>query len=292
RANLPDYMVKGGVTYALIPDHLGSPRLVVDIATGAVAQRLHYDEFGRITLDTNPGFQPFGFVGGLYDPQTGLVRFGARDYDPEVGRWTAPDPAGFAGGDPSLYAYASNNPVSFLDMTGYSIGSAVRGFGKGLAAGIVVGVVAGAAVAAAPAAAPLFVVAGVLTLATAYFEGQALYYDPAVSEDAMHEYIGEVAGAVVGCGLGYKGFNSAQRGMGGLNPFRGKTPAQIERMLLDRGFIRKGPDPVSGKGTYVNPRTGRSIHIDANHPPPKPPHVSIQRPRNSRALPPREYPLD
>ncbi|MCG8461863.1 MAG: hypothetical protein MI919_36735, partial [Holophagales bacterium] len=117
RANLPDYMVKGGVTYALIPDHLGSPRLVVDIATGTIAQRLHYDECGRITRDTNPGFQPFGFAGGLYDPQTGLVRFGARDYEPEVGRWTAPDPAGFSGGL-NLYGYAHQNPVSFVDLDG------------------------------------------------------------------------------------------------------------------------------------------------------------------------------
>ncbi|MCG8462174.1 MAG: RHS repeat-associated core domain-containing protein, partial [Holophagales bacterium] len=114
---LPDYMIQGGVTYALIPDHLGSPRLVVDVATGTIAQRLHYDEFGRTNLDTNPGFQPFGSAGGLYDPQTGLARFGARDYDPEVGRWTAPDPAGFAGGL-NLYGYAYQNPVNFLDLEG------------------------------------------------------------------------------------------------------------------------------------------------------------------------------
>ena len=34
---------------------------------------------GNITSDTNPGFQPFGFAGGLYDTDTGLTRFGARD---------------------------------------------------------------------------------------------------------------------------------------------------------------------------------------------------------------------
>jgi RHS repeat-associated protein len=32
---------------------------------------------------------PFGFAGGLQDKDTGLVRFGYRDYDPDVGRWTA-----------------------------------------------------------------------------------------------------------------------------------------------------------------------------------------------------------
>jgi hypothetical protein len=29
-------------------------------------QELRYDAFGRVVLDTNPGFQPFGFAGGLY----------------------------------------------------------------------------------------------------------------------------------------------------------------------------------------------------------------------------------
>ncbi len=30
RGNVPDYMVKGGITYRILVDHLGSPRLVVD----------------------------------------------------------------------------------------------------------------------------------------------------------------------------------------------------------------------------------------------------------------------
>jgi len=69
-------------------------------------------------LDTNPGFQPFGFAGGLYDPQTGLVRFGVRDYDPETGRWTAKDPIGFDGGDTNLYGYVVNDPVNLFDPLG------------------------------------------------------------------------------------------------------------------------------------------------------------------------------
>ena len=67
-------MVTSGGTYRLVSDQIGSVRLVVDTATGAVAQRLDYDEFGRVTLDTAPGFQPFGFAGGLYDPDTGVIR--------------------------------------------------------------------------------------------------------------------------------------------------------------------------------------------------------------------------
>ena len=118
RINVPEYMIKGGVIYRIVVDHLGSPRLVVDVASGSVAQRLDYDEFGSVLTDTNPGFQPFGFAGGLYDQDTKLVRFGARDYDATNGRWTAKDPLLFAAGVANLYTYALNDPVSVSDPTG------------------------------------------------------------------------------------------------------------------------------------------------------------------------------
>ncbi|WP_292433361.1 RHS repeat-associated core domain-containing protein [Methylobacter sp.] len=116
--NVPDFMIKGGVTYRIIRDHLGSPRLVVDIATNTVIQKMNYDVWGKVIQDTNPGFQPFGYAGGLYDGDTGLVRFGARDYDAETGRWTAKDPIGFEGGDTNLYGYVVNDPVNLIDPLG------------------------------------------------------------------------------------------------------------------------------------------------------------------------------
>lgn len=118
RINVPDYMVKNGVTYRLLLDHLGSPRLVVNTATGQVAQRMDYDAFGRVLTDTNPGFQPFGFAGGLYDTDTGLVRFGARDYDAEIGRWTAKDPIGFSNQTSNLYNYGDDDPINLVDPWG------------------------------------------------------------------------------------------------------------------------------------------------------------------------------
>lgn len=121
KPNAPDYMIKGGKVYRIFSDPLGSPRLVVEANTGAVAQELDYDAFGNVTKDTNPGFQPFGFSGGLYDRDTGLVRFGARDYDARVGRWTTKDPIQFAGGDGNLYGYALNNPLFWIDSFGLDI---------------------------------------------------------------------------------------------------------------------------------------------------------------------------
>jgi RHS repeat-associated protein len=77
---------------------------------------------------------PFGFAGGLHDRDTGLVRFGARDYDPATGKWTAKDPIDFGGGDlnllsyvdivgkPSiqtnLYLYTDADPVNLVDPLG------------------------------------------------------------------------------------------------------------------------------------------------------------------------------
>ena len=52
---------------------------------------------------------------------TSLVRFGARDYDPLAGRWTAKDPIRFGGGTANLYAYCHNNPVMYIDPEGLKI---------------------------------------------------------------------------------------------------------------------------------------------------------------------------
>ena len=104
--------------YRIISDSLGSPKLVVDTANGTIAQQMEYDEYGNVLSDSNPGFQPFGFAGGIYDKDTGLVRFGARDYDSESGRWTAKDPIRFMGGDTNLYGYVVNDPVNFIDPEG------------------------------------------------------------------------------------------------------------------------------------------------------------------------------
>jgi RHS repeat-associated protein len=114
RANAPDYMIRNGATYRILADHLGSPRLVVNTSDGTILQRIDYDEFGNVTSDTNPGFQPFGFAGGLYDHDTRLLRFGARDYDPRTGRWTAKDPILFAGSDTNLYGYVMSDPSMLM----------------------------------------------------------------------------------------------------------------------------------------------------------------------------------
>jgi RHS repeat-associated protein len=125
-ANVPDWMYANGVPYRIITDHLGSVRLVVDV-NGTVAQRIDYDAYGRILVNTNPGFQPFGYAGGLLDDATGLTRFGVRDYDNESGRWTAQDPIGFAGGSSNPYEYVAGSPITTADPDGRFILAIVGG---------------------------------------------------------------------------------------------------------------------------------------------------------------------
>jgi YD repeat-containing protein len=65
RSNVPEYLVRGGVTYRVLSDHLGSPRALVDVATGTVAWRADFDAWGNRTLIAGTAdFLPFGFAGG------------------------------------------------------------------------------------------------------------------------------------------------------------------------------------------------------------------------------------
>ena len=77
------------------------------------------DSFGVVFQDSLPElFVPVGFAGGLYDADTGLTRFGFRDYDPQIGRFTAKDPLGDTGGDHDVYDYCIDDPVTMNDPSG------------------------------------------------------------------------------------------------------------------------------------------------------------------------------
>jgi RHS repeat-associated protein len=115
---IPDFMVRGDKTYRIISDRLGSPRLVVNVNdVSDIPYRASYTAFGEATITGTADFIPFGFAGGLYDTDTKLVRFGARDYDPNVGRWVSKDPIRFDGGV-NLYVYVGNDPINRIDPSG------------------------------------------------------------------------------------------------------------------------------------------------------------------------------
>ncbi|MBX3131688.1 MAG: RHS repeat-associated core domain-containing protein, partial [Polyangiaceae bacterium] len=121
RAHAPDLMIDhNGVAYRLLTDQLGSVRLVVRVSDGEVVQHIDYDPWGVPTVVTGGwGIQSFGFAGGVYDAETALVRFGARDYDARVGRWTGKDPVRWSGQDANLYRYVEDDPVNWFDPLGW-----------------------------------------------------------------------------------------------------------------------------------------------------------------------------
>ena len=117
-AIVPDYVVRAGTVYRVLSDHLGSPRLAMNVANSAdVPFAAGYTSFGEQT-GTGLEWMPFGFAGGLYDPESGLIRFGARDLDSSTGRWTAKDPARFNGRQGNFYVYVGNDPVNRSDPFG------------------------------------------------------------------------------------------------------------------------------------------------------------------------------
>ncbi|TDB81223.1 hypothetical protein E1264_33030 [Actinomadura sp. KC216] len=109
----------GSVTY-LTGDHQGTAQVAIDAATLASTVR-RFTPFGSIRGMDEDATWPNdkGFVGGTQDP-TGLTHLGAREYDPEAGRFISVDPV-LDPADPQQmngYAYANNNPVTHADPDG------------------------------------------------------------------------------------------------------------------------------------------------------------------------------
>jgi RHS repeat-associated protein len=105
---------------------LGSPLLVVNVADDTdVLLEAEYSAFGeRTVLGGEATALSLGFAGGEHDSDSGLTRFGARDYDPSIGRWVSKDPALFSGGSASFYPYAGGDPVNVTDSNGREFSAA------------------------------------------------------------------------------------------------------------------------------------------------------------------------
>ncbi|WP_203616433.1 polymorphic toxin-type HINT domain-containing protein [Streptomyces sp. SID13726] len=104
----------------LFGDQNGTSQLAVDAASGTLQQR-RSTPFGT-ARGTAPASWPGdkGYVGGTEDASTGLVHLGARDYDPDTGRFLSVDPV-LDPTDPqqlNAYAYSNSSPVTFSDPTG------------------------------------------------------------------------------------------------------------------------------------------------------------------------------
>jgi len=104
-------------TQYYIQDHLGSNVKVVD--TGIEQQNKYY-AFGE-TNSIGASENDYKYTGKELDSETGLYYYGARYYDPELGRFVQADVVTGSLQDPlslNRYAYVKNNPLKFVDPSG------------------------------------------------------------------------------------------------------------------------------------------------------------------------------
>ncbi|MDX2038135.1 MAG: RHS repeat-associated core domain-containing protein [Isosphaeraceae bacterium] len=109
-----------GDTAWYLTDRLGSVRDLAN-TSGTVIDHVSYDAFGNILSESNPSAgDRFKYTAREFDPTTGLQSNRARYFHSPTGRWTQPDPIGFAGGDANLYRYVGNDVVNSIDPFGLS----------------------------------------------------------------------------------------------------------------------------------------------------------------------------
>ncbi|MCC6544304.1 MAG: RHS domain-containing protein, partial [Nitrospirae bacterium] len=104
-------------------DHLGTPLFMTDSTGQKVwsAELLPFGEGYDINEDVDGDqvniVNNLRSPGQYYDAETGLHYNMARDYHPQVGRYTQSDPIGLAGGI-NTFVYAGGNPVYWKDPSG------------------------------------------------------------------------------------------------------------------------------------------------------------------------------
>ena len=272
---LPVAVVENDQVYYIRTDHIGRPVFATD-STGAKVWEVSYLPFGGVHVSTGANID-LRFPGQWFQSESGLHQNWMRDYDPTTGRYMQADPLGLVDGA-SVYGYAGQNPGRYTDPTGEIIPAIIVGAVGSAVIGFYIDKYFG------DDCYTLDELAFDLTLGAA-FGGLGKAWGLAGA--------GWRAGAAGGAGwrAGAAG-GVAGEGLAG-NPFKGKTAEQIGDMLRNKGYTPKGPNPVAGKGSYINPKTGRKYYIDKGGKYRKGtelPHVDVHRPPGS-SLPKRKFPL-
>jgi RHS repeat-associated protein len=112
-------------TYVPIYDLQGNTTCLIDLYQRKIVESYQYSVFGeeqianergRWISDSSIG-NPWRYQDRRIDKDIGLIYFGYRYYDPELGRWINPDPAEEIDG-PNLYTFCRNNPLNYVDYFG------------------------------------------------------------------------------------------------------------------------------------------------------------------------------
>jgi RHS repeat-associated protein len=102
----------------IYPDVLGSTAATSNVS-GTVTYRMRFAPFGLAWGHTAEN--EIAYTGHKFDTDTGLNYMQARYYDPLIGRFYSNDPIGVRDVHSfNRYAYANNNPFSYVDPTGRS----------------------------------------------------------------------------------------------------------------------------------------------------------------------------
>lgn len=120
-------VVNGGKVHVLfaLGDHLGSTSTVIEKATGELVEKGTYLGYGSAESDYRPGRwekfrEDYRFTGKEEDVEVGLVYFGKRFLNLQMGRWASADPLAVHGngGDLNVYAYVSGRILAAVDPLG------------------------------------------------------------------------------------------------------------------------------------------------------------------------------
>ncbi len=139
----------GGTLQFIHDDHISSSNVVTD-ASGNQAGLFEYDPYGTTVTHTGSADPKHKFTGQEEDSSSKLYYYGARYYDPQLGRFITPDTFIQDPSDPQAYnryAYCRNNPINFTDPTGH-----FWNFIAAIIIGAIIGAAAGAVIAGIDAA--------------------------------------------------------------------------------------------------------------------------------------------
>ncbi len=101
-------------------DALGSTVAATD-ANGTLLWKEAYRPYGERIRKEDGNSNDIWYTGKQHEEAMGLSYFGARWYDPSIGRFMAIDPVGIDEGNihsVNRYVYANNNPYKFVDPDG------------------------------------------------------------------------------------------------------------------------------------------------------------------------------
>lgn len=116
--------VTGGGIWFYHTDQLASSSVMTD-STGAIAETIKYYPYGQLYYDTGAISTPYKYTGqydDYYDPSTSFYFYGARYYDPVLGRFISADTVIPDGSNPQTlnrYSYVNNNPILLTDPNGH-----------------------------------------------------------------------------------------------------------------------------------------------------------------------------